>query len=196
MRVVVGAVAVLALVAGCSAQRAETPAVDPTSTPVSTPPTRSSGSAAGPEKYTTEKLKSCLDIRQQVGADLPPAQPDDDQRLGSTSSVKTCTFKAAEQTIIFNVRSWENTDNAAGIVSGPDSARKYFSDRTASWEKDSGVAVGSDVRWRDAQASACALEALDENAVLTVVRSGSAESEQCRTSVRELAKKFYAAVQP
>jgi hypothetical protein len=39
-----------------------------------------------------------------------------------------------------------------------------------------------------------ALEVLDENAVLTIMRS-DAEGEQCRASVRELAKKFYAAVQ-
>ncbi|SMD08475.1 hypothetical protein [Lentzea albidocapillata] len=195
MRAFAGAVAVLALVAGCSAKRAETPTFDPTSTPVSTPPTKPSGSPPGSVKYTTEKLKSCLEIRQQVGAELPASQPDDDQRLGSDSSARTCTFRAGEQSIVFNVRSWENTDNAAGVTSGPDHAKKYFGDRTASWEQDSGVNIGSDARWRAAQASACALEVLDENAVLTIMRSGT-EGEQCRASVRELAKKFYAAVQP
>jgi hypothetical protein len=45
---------------------------------------------------------------------------------------------------------------------------------------------------------ACGLEVLDENAVLTVLRTSDTtiNEEQCRDSVRDLAKKFYAAVQP
>jgi hypothetical protein len=74
-----------------------------------------------------------------------------------------------------------------------------FSERTNAWEKDSGgVNLGSDVRWRTKSIGACALEILAENVVLTVASShGTAvDEEQCRGSVRELAKKFHAAVQP
>lgn len=145
-------------------------------------------------KYTTERLKSCLDIRQQVGAELPVAEPDNDQSAGSHSSSRTCTFRAPEQTTVFSVRSWENTDDVTGVMSGGDHAQKYFTDRSASWEKDGGVKIGSDARWREERAPDCALEVLDENAVLVVIRTG--EGEQCRASVRELAQKFYAAVQP
>ena len=91
---------------------------------------------------------------------------------------------------------WENTDDATGVTSGNDHAKKYFTERTGSWEKDDGAGVGSDARWRAPRASDCALEALDENAVLTVALTGGQEGERCRASVRELAKEFYAAVQP
>lgn len=58
--------------------------------------------------------------------------------------------------------------------------------------------LGSDARWRAKATAACALEILDENGVLTVSRSSNTpvDEELCRGSVRELAKKFFAAVQP
>lgn len=183
-------VAAVLLVAGCAAEQTETPTFES----VSTPPVKPSEPPPAPVKYTTERLKSCLDIRQQVGAELPVAEPDNDQSAGSHSSSRTCTFRAPEQTTVFSVRSWENTDDVTGVMSGGDHAQKYFTDRSASWEKDGGVKIGSDARWREERAPDCALEVLDENAVLVVIRTG--EGEQCRASVRELAQKFYAAVQP
>jgi hypothetical protein len=71
--------------------------------------------------------------------------------------------------------------------------------RHRSWKKDS-ANLGSDALWRKKESAACALEILDENGVLIVSRGTGTtigyDEEQCRTSVRELAKKFYAAVQP
>ncbi|GLY48384.1 hypothetical protein [Lentzea sp. NBRC 102530] len=195
MRAVVGLVTSAVLFAGCSAKRVETPEFDSASTPVSTPSMKPGGSAT-PVKYTAENTRSCADVRQQVGADLPDPQPDGDQQPGAGSWARTCTYKTAEQAVVFAIRSWENTDDATGFTSGNDNAKRYFADRTSSWEKDGGVGIGSDARWREPRASACALEALDENAVLTVALTGGAEGEQCRTAVRELAKKFYAAMQP
>ncbi|MGW6935276.1 hypothetical protein ACWGE0_34810 [Lentzea sp. NPDC054927] len=64
--------------------------------------------------------------------------------------------------------------------------------------QDTGVKIGSDARWQEKHSTACGLEVLDENAVLTVIRTSDAtiDEEQCRVAVRELAKKFFAAVQP
>ncbi|MFD4671812.1 hypothetical protein ACFWNN_18915 [Lentzea sp. NPDC058450] len=173
------------LIAGCSAERVETPTFDSTSTPVSPP--------SAPVKYPAEVLRSCQDIRQRVGADLPASEPDDDSPAGAQPAAKTCLFKAAEQTITFAIKSWRSTD-ATGVVSGNDHAKSYFTDRTAGWDEE-GAGIGSIARWREARDSACAMEALDENAVLTVAQTGVG-GEQCRTSVRALAKKFYSAVQP
>ena len=71
MRTVIGAVAVVFVLAGCSAERAETPVFDSTSTSVSTPPTKPGGPTSAPVKHTAEKTRSCPDIRQQVSAELP-----------------------------------------------------------------------------------------------------------------------------
>jgi hypothetical protein len=195
---VIGVLATVALISGCSAGRVETPTLGPTATPTSTPTMPPTEPPPGPVKYTTSELKSCPEIRQQVGGDLPSAQPDDNQKPGSNSSSRTCTFKTAEQSVVFSVRSWENTDDATGVESGAEHAKKWFTERTESWEQDTGVKIGSDARWRTKSSAACALEVLDENAVLTVLRSSNTalNDEQCRGSVRDLAKKFYAAVQP
>ncbi|WP_143115938.1 hypothetical protein [Lentzea xinjiangensis] len=96
------------------------------------------------------------------------------------------------------MRLWENTDDITGIRSGTDYAEKYFTERTGSWEQDSGVRLGSDARWRTAHAAACSLEILDANGVMIVTHTDDTtiDEKQCRASVRELAKKFFAAVQP
>ncbi|WP_394614876.1 hypothetical protein JNUCC0626_34255 [Lentzea sp. JNUCC 0626] len=147
-------------------------------------------------KYTAENRKTCLNIQQEVGPELPTPQPDLGSPPGPYTSAKDCVFKAADQAVLFAVRSWENTDDVTGAKSGNDRAKKYFTDRTEGWDRDSSTNVGSEARWRETRASACALEALDENAVLTVALTGGAEGEQCRATVRDLAKRFYAAMQP
>lgn len=189
--------AAMVLVGGCSIQRVEPPTFGPAPTVTTTPfPSLPTGLAA-PVKYTQAALKSCPEIGQRAGG-LPPSQPDDDQKLGSNSSSRACRFKAAEQTVTLSIRSWDNTDDARGVRPGAEYATKDFTERTNGWEKDSSVNLGSDARWRTKSIAACALEILDENSVLIVSRSSGAavDEEQCRGSVRELAKKFYAAVQP
>lgn len=195
---IIGTVATVMLISGCSAERVNPPTFGSTTTPTATPTTPSTGPSPGPAKYTTAELKTCQEIKQRAGDDLPSPQPDDNQKAGSNSSSRTCTFKTAEQSIVFSVRFWENTDDATGVKSGAEHATTWFTERTKSWQQDGSVKLGSGGRWRDRSAAGCALEVLDENAVLTVLRSSNTtvNDEQCRDSVRELAKKFYAAAQP
>jgi hypothetical protein len=68
-------------------------------------------------------VKPCLEIRPEVGADLPPAQPDENQTPGSHSS-RACTFKTSEQSVVFSLRSWENTDDATGVRAGAEYAER------------------------------------------------------------------------
>jgi hypothetical protein len=190
--------AAVVLVGGCSAQRVEPPTFGPAPTVTTTAfPTLPTGPVA-PAKYTKAAFKSCLDVRQKVDGDLPSPQPEDHLQTDPSGSSWTCIFGTAEQTKILGFRSWENTDNAAGVRSGAEFAQKYFTERTKSWQQDNGVNVGSEARWRDKSTAACALEILDENGVLIVSRANGTtlDEEQCRGSVRELAKKFFAAVQP
>ncbi|MGZ3143785.1 hypothetical protein ACVDFE_17670 [Lentzea chajnantorensis] len=61
--------------------------------------------------------------------------------------------------------------------------------------------LGSDARWKSDDINGCTLEILDENAVVRVDSSNrktptAGNNEQCHGPVRELAKQFYAAVQP
>ncbi len=195
---VIALTAMTALAGGCGVERVETPAFGPAPTATTTSFPSMPTAPAKPMKYLPAALKTCLDIKQEVGGDLPPPQPDENQRLGTNSSSRACTFKAGESTIVFSVRSWENTDNAAGIRSGTDYAEEYFTERTKSWEQDSGVELGTDARWRANSTAACSLEILDENGVVIVTRADGTtiDQEQCRGSVREFAKKFFAAVQP
>jgi len=192
------AVGVLALVGGCSVERVATPTFGPAPTGTTTAFPSIPTGPAKPMKYLPAALKTCLDINQEVGGELAPDRPDENIKLGTNSSAQGCYFKAGESTILFSVRSWENTDNAAGIKSGTDYAEEYFTERTKAWEQDGGVKLGSDARWRTANPAACALEILDENGVMIVGHAaGTAiDQEQCRGSVREFAKKFFAAVQP
>ncbi|NKE55579.1 hypothetical protein FXN61_01555 [Lentzea sp. PSKA42] len=188
----------MVLVGGCSAKRVETPTFGPTPTVITTPfPSVPTGPVA-PAKYTKAALKSCLDIKQEMGGDLPPPEPEKDQDLGSRSSSRSCIFRAPEHSVVLGIQSWSNTDDATGIRAGPDYAAKDFAEHSKTWEKASGVNLGSDARWRAKHPTACGLEVLDENAVLSVIRNSSTaiDEEQCRGSVRELAQKFYAAVQP
>lgn len=190
--------AAMVVVGGCSAKRVETPTFGSTPTVTTTPfPSVPTGPVA-PAKYTKATLKSCLDIKQEVGGDLPSAEPGKDQDLGSHSSSRSCTFRAPEHSVVLSIRSWSNTDDATGVRAGAEYAGKDFNERSKDWEKASGVNLGSDARWRAKHPTACGLEVLDENAVLTVIRNSETaiDEEQCRTAVRELAKKFFAAVQP
>lgn len=192
--------AAMVVVGGCSAKRVETPTFGPTPTVTTTPfPSVPTGPVA-PAKYTKATLKSCLGIKQEVGEDLPSAEPGKDQDLGSHSSSRSCTFKAPEHSVVLSIRYWSNTDDVTGVRAGSEYAGKDFEEHRKDWEKASGVDLGSDARWREKSIAACGLEILDENGVLTVARtSGTAtgfDEEQCRGSVRELAKKFFAAVQP
>ncbi|KJK49293.1 hypothetical protein UK23_14555 [Lentzea aerocolonigenes] len=113
-------------------------------------------------------------------------------------TARSCIFKGGESFVNYGVRSWANTDDATGVKSGAEYATKYFTERTKAWEKDGGVKLGSDARWREEGIGGCALEILDDNIVLTVASgNGTAvDQEQCRATVRGLAKKFFAAVQP
>ncbi|MEV6240700.1 hypothetical protein [Lentzea sp. NPDC051838] len=198
LKLAIGVVAVtMVLIGGCSTQRVESPTFGPTPTVTTTALPTAPTNPAGPAKYVTATVKSCAEIGQGTGGRLSP-QPDDGRGLGSNSSARSCTVKAADQTEVFNIRSWDNTDDATGVRSGAEHAEKYFMDRTKTWERDTSVNIGSDARWRAKSTTACTLEVLDGNGVLTVgrVSDTSVDQELCRAAVRDLAKKFFVAVQP
>ncbi|MGW4208003.1 hypothetical protein ACWEIJ_08435 [Lentzea sp. NPDC004789] len=177
-------------VGGCTSKPVETPTFSDVPTTTSSP---------APVKYHQAALKSCSEIGQETG-DLPPAQPNDDQKLGSNSSARTCRFRGADHSVTLSIRSWDDTEDIRGARPAAEYAKDYFADRTQAWEKDIGANLGSDARWRTKSPAACALEILDQNGVLTVANSSNSstgfDEQQCRTTVRELAKKFFGAVQP
>jgi hypothetical protein len=182
------------VLAGCGVETVGTPAPASGSSTTSTPP------PAPAVKYVTSGLKSCPEIRQKLDVALPPALPEDNQR-GPGSAERICAFRSDESVVVLSIRYWETTEDITGVHPGVERAEKDFLERGRTRDQDSGVGLGSDARWRDNDTTGCTLEILDDNAVLTA-HSGSRTSttdgrnEQCRGPVRELARQFYAAVQP
>ncbi|WP_139190625.1 hypothetical protein [Actinokineospora iranica] len=136
-------------------------------------------------KYSTDTFTGCPDLQQKV-PDLPSPLQKENNKHGVGISL-TCTFVGEggldERFITFHGEVRGFTHNP-GLFSGS--------------EKDTTVNIGSDARWRPAGTdSMCTLEVLDENAfMVTGFRDEDPQSERCRESAREIARKIYAAVQP
>ncbi|MFI9816846.1 hypothetical protein [Saccharothrix variisporea] len=195
-RSAIGVTAAAVVLAGCGG------GVEPVPVPVSTSrsSTTSTTPPPAPVKYAAAGLKSCPEIQQRLQVALPPLLPDTDQQ-GFGSASKVCTFRSDESVVVLSIQYWETTKDITGVHPGAQRAEQDFVGRGSARDKDSSVDLGSDARWRDNDTTGCTLEILDDNAVL-IAHSGSRTSladgrnEQCRGPVRELARQFYAAVQP
>ncbi|MEV6238146.1 hypothetical protein [Lentzea sp. NPDC051838] len=181
-----------ALVSGCGAEPIQTPTSGSSSTSTTPPPP--------PVKYSTSGWKGCTEVRQQLTGDLPPPLPEDRQE-GPKWSLRICPFRSDDTLVVLRLQYWETTDDITGVHSGAERAKKEFLDRGPTRDKDSGVSLGSDARWKSDDSNGCTLEILDENAVVSASSSNrktpsAGDNEQCHGPVRELVKQFYAAVQP
>lgn len=190
--VVVLVAATLVLAGGCSVKPVQTPTFS-SSTTTTTPPPE-------PVKYSVGNWKGCQEARQQLSDNLPPALPDDKQD-GPKWSTRVCPFRNDDSVVVLSIQYWETTEDITGIQPGAERAKKDFLDRGAAREKDTGVTVGSDARWKREDSNGCTIEILDENAIVSAGSSNNkvptpGNNEQCRGPVRELAKQFFAAVQP
>ncbi|XVV04499.1 hypothetical protein ACQPW3_03520 [Actinosynnema sp. CA-248983] len=192
-RPVIGVVAAaMVLVGGCG--------VEPVQVPTSSSSTTSTTPPPAPDKYSTAGLRSCPEIQQKMSGDLPPPLPEDNQK-GPTWSQRICPFRSEDTLVVLRIQYWETAEDITGTHLGSERARKDFLERGQSREKDQSLNLGSDARWKREVTTGCTLEILDENAVVSA-HSGSTKTlvdgddEQCHGPVRELAKQFYAAVQP
>jgi hypothetical protein len=184
--------AAMVLVGGCS--------VEPIQTPTFSSSTTSTTPAPTPVKYSTTGWKSCPEIQQKLSGDLPPPLPEDKQE-GPKWSLRICPFRSDDSLVVLSIQYWETTEDITGVHPGAERAKKDFLERGQAREKDSSLNLGSDVRWKRDDTTGCTLEILDENAVVSAGSSNpkaptDGKTEQCRGRVRELAKQFYAAVQP
>lgn len=184
--------AVMVLVGGCSVEPIQTPTFTSDTTSTTPPPPL--------VKYSTADWKSCAEVQQKLSGDLPPPLPEDKQE-GPKWSIRTCPFRSDDTLIVLRIQYWETTDDVTGVRTGAERAEKEFLDRGQAREKDSSVNLGSDARWKRDDTNGCTLDILDENAVVSASSSNrktltAGNNEQCHGPVRELAKQFYAAVQP
>jgi hypothetical protein len=187
------ATACVVLAGGCNVkpiQPIQTPTFSPSTTSTTPPP---------PVKYSATGWKGCSDIQEKL-SDLPPLRREDKPE-GFKWSGRSCNFKSGDSSIVLYIQYWETTEDINGVHPGAERAKKDFREPENAGEKDSSVHLGSDVRWKPDDTTGCTLEILDENAVVSA-DSGNGKFvtdgniEQCRGPVRELARQFYAAVQP
>ncbi|MEO6088276.1 MAG: hypothetical protein ABIQ18_34700 [Umezawaea sp.] len=182
----------MALASGCSVEPIQTPTFSSSTTSTTPPPT--------PVKYSATGWTSCPEIQQKLSGDLPPPLPEDKQE-GPKWSLRICPFRSDDSLVVLRIKYWETTEDITGVHSGAERAKKDFLEDGQAREKDSSVNLGSDVRWKRDDTTGCTLEILDENAVVSAGSSNpkvltDGKTEQCRGPARELAKQFYAAVQP
>jgi len=183
---------VMVLAGGCGVEPIQRPTFSSSTTSTTPPPT--------PVKYSATDWKSCPEVQQKLSGDLPPPQREDKQE-GFKRSLRTCSFRSDDTVVVLSIQYWETTEDIIGVHPGAERAKKDFLEREQGREKDRSLNVGSDVRWRQGDTTDCTLEILDENAVVSVGSSdpkafSEGNAEQCRGPARELAKQFYAAIQP
>lgn len=191
----------MTLVSGCGF-----PSVKPYPTPTFSADATSSSSAPGPVKYDPAVFKSCLEIQQKVPELPPPLQAGRRPQGGSGRFSLECEFTTSKDNdgrpyITFRVEFYDNQRDAYGFQSGAEIAKTGFDVNVPPGaEKETGVRFGSEARWT-APGASCFLQVLDENVVMIFsYNSGKKDndprSEQCREGARDIATKFYAAVQP
>lgn len=191
-RPVIGVIAAaMVLVGGCGVEPVQAPTFGSSTTTTDPPP---------PVKYSTAEWRSCSEIQRKLSGDLPPPMPEDKQE-GPGWSLRICPFRSDDSLVVLSIQYWETTQDVTGVHPGAERARKDFLERGQAREKDSGLDLGSDVRWKRDDTTGCTLEILDENAVVSAGSSNpkapaDGKTEECRGRARELAKQFYAAVQP
>ncbi|WP_093150430.1 hypothetical protein [Saccharopolyspora antimicrobica] len=183
------------------------PAIEPFETPggSDSSPSSPSGPPLGPVKYDFADFPGCLEIQQKLPElKMLDGSPGEDA-TGSPSRV--CSFMPVESGAVvigFEARLYGGRENADGFQSGAERAKVSFSEHALSEvEEDRGVGVGSAAHWtRFVEGGGCTIQILDENAVITATYydppAGDFDprSEECRGGAREVARKFYAAVQP
>lgn len=191
-RPVIGVIAAaMVLVGGCGVEPVQAPTSGSSTTTTPPPP---------PVKYSTTGWKGCPEIQRELSGDLPPPMPEDEQE-GPDWSLRICPFRSDDSLVVLSIQYWETAEDITGVHPGAERARKEFLERGQAREEDSSLDLGSDVRWKRDDTTGCTLEILDENAVVSA-SSGNpkapadGKTEQCRERARELAKQFYAAVQP
>jgi hypothetical protein len=192
-RPVIGVMAAaMVLVGGCTVEPIPTPTFSLVTTSTTPPPT--------PVKYAATDWTSCPEIQQKLSGDLPPPLPEDKQE-GFKWSLRICPFRSDDSLVVLRIQYWETTEDITGVHHGAERAKKDFLEHQEAREKDSSLNLGSDVRWGRDDTTGCTLEILDENAVVSVGSSDrkavtDGKTELCRGPARELAKQFFAAVQP
>ncbi|MDA3646047.1 hypothetical protein LZ318_05700 [Saccharopolyspora indica] len=156
----------------------------------------------GPVKHVFADFPSCREIQQRVpGLDLVEGSQDEEK-----GSSRTCHFNPAESGSIFiglEVSLYGGREDADGFQSGAERARAFFTKSAISdAERDGSVDFGAEAHWTRFIEDTCTLEVLDENAVITATyhnpraRDKDPRSSECRDGARDVARKFYAAVQP
>lgn len=193
----------LLLISGCQPDSAgQHPIPVPGATPSSsTTPTTSSAVAAAPLKYSLA-VKSCQEIQAEVPVQLTARNSD--QFNQPTDSWRHCPFTESRDNdplVVFQIRVWADFEDSIRVHSGAQRARENFDqDPRPSDGEDSAVDIGEVARWKKSSVAGCELEVLDENAILVTYYNphtdGDPRDEKCRDRARDLARKFYSAVQP
>lgn len=150
--VVAPAAAALMLAGGCSVNPVQTTTFG-SGTTITTPPPK-------PVKYSVGDWKGCQEVRRQLSGHLPPALPDDKQD-GPRWSTRICPFRDDDSVVVLSLQYWETTEDVTGARPGAERAKENFLNRGTTGEKDTGVTIRSDARWKS-DSNGCTIEILDE----------------------------------
>lgn len=181
----IAGVLLLALSAGACGRTDVRPIEQPTFTTPTTP---------APAKYVA--VPTCKQIEQKVQG-LPKLRSGNENPSPFVDMYTGCEFQKIPDypRIGLAISVWRDEP-------GKDKARERFDDSTdPADDGPADVGVGEQAKWQNAKDNdSCSLVILDANAVLMLDHKPSdklnPKSEECRGRLKELARTFYAVVQP